>query len=58
MMRERSVRKAKERAVEHLHEITANYYKASNNENSKTPKRVNKTTTTNKNNNRNDSLSE
>ena len=35
MMRERSVRKAKERAVEHLHEITSNYYKGTNQTNGK-----------------------
>lgn len=49
MMRERSVRKAKEKAVEHLHEITSNYYKGgNNNENSTTttPKRQNKNKTT------------
>ena len=41
MMRERSVRKAKEKAVEHLHEITSNYYKGANSTTT-TPKRKNK----------------
>ena len=49
MLRERSARKAKEKAVEHLHEITTNYYKASNNnENNTTPKRQSKANKTTK----------
>lgn len=31
MMRERVSRKAKERAVEHLHELTSNFYKTNQN---------------------------
>ena len=41
--RERVMRKAKDRAIEHLHEITATYYnKPANTSGANTPKRANR----------------